>query len=379
MHCSFKLTVLMLLIFVLPSAAQRTNATGIAGADHEYVILPSGEFFKINAATASLEAKWNLAWVQGGEQLFRDMTSPDVLQLKSASTDLYAIVASAGRDNPNSDWYLIRFSLPSLSVTATAKLNNVKGLPVLLGISSTAVIVGWFNAGDTTTDLVFLSPLTLRVINTRVLPKTIISNRAFLTDDSKSIIDHMRTIDINTGTSTILETFAGLSPEEKSDLDNGFATADPATHKPFVNFGVTDSNKSALLLSASDSKRAAFWIFKLGTNTTGGFRITTPADARITPAGNLIVLQHLTEPDEDESSGSIEIVDTKSGESHTAHFPELEGPLSSNHLICTSNTSATFSTQSGIYVLLLPQIESLVKINTVAETDKEQTCSVTIK
>jgi hypothetical protein len=381
MHCSFKLTILVLLVSVLPTSGQHINAANSISADREYIVLSSGEFLQIDTATPSLVAKWNLAWIQGGEQLFKGMTYPDVLQLKLTSTDLYAIIASAGRDNPNSTWYLVRFSLPSFAVTATTELSNVRGLPVLLRISPASAVIGWFNASDTTTDLVFMNPLTFRVLNTRTLPKTVISNRAFLVDGSKSIVDHMRMIDIDTGTSTVFGTFAGLSPEEKSALDSGFSTPDPATQKPFVSFGVIDSNSNALLLSADDSsgKKAVFWIFKLGTNTTSGFRITTPADARITPSGDLMVLQHLTEPGDDVSSGFIEIVDTKSGDSHTVHFPVLEGPLSANHLICTSNTSATFSTQTGIYVLLLPQAESLVKINTFAETDKEQACNVTLK
>jgi hypothetical protein len=358
------------------SMGQRSS---VGGVQREYIVAPTGDFVEIDAKSMRLAARWNLRWVQGGSELFKTATAPDVFQIRSTDSDLYATIAVNGRDNPHPSWRLVRFSLPSFAVAASADLAGVNNLPILLSASHVSVLVGW-NTDTSQTTLLFLNPATLSITSRKTIPKTIIANNnASMFEDTSKIIDGISQIDVETGTREVLPVFFALPAPQRSVLDKEFSTPDPATQKPFTSLGAADFAKGTLLVSASDptGKKEAFWTFDLRSHKTSDLYVTTPAVARITPSGSLIVLQHTAGRMDSESTGSIEIIDTKTGESHKAHFSQLEGPLGITHLICVSDDSATFNSEDGIYIVPLPLAEGLTRINTNLATDKEQSCTVT--
>jgi len=362
----------------ISGAAPEANAARTVAGRHAYMLNPAADIVKIDTHSMMLEARWNLRWVPGGPQLFQTASAADVFQTKSNDRDLYATIALNGRDNPTASWRVVRFSLPSLAISAIAELNAVKNMPILLSASHVSVVVGWFDAGEMTTTLWFLNPATLAATVKKTLSNTVITNRAFLLDGTSTIIDGIGQIDVDTGASEVLPIFFALPAPHRSVLDKDFPTPDPAIQKPFTSLGVSDFTNGTLLVSAIDPKgeKQAFWTFDVDTRKTGGFYVTTSAVARITPSGALIVLQHTTGGMDSETTGSIEIIDTKTGESHKAHFSQLEGPLGSNHLICVADDSATFASEDGIYILPLPSATSLMRINTTFVTDKDQTCTL---
>jgi len=338
-----------------------------------------GDFLNLDTSSMMLEARWNLRWVQGGQQLLPAKSSPDVFQTKSNDRDLYATIALNGRDSPTPLWRLVRLSLPSLAVATTAELNGVTNLPIILGASRTSVIVGWPDTAKMTTTLLILDPATLNVTDKKMIPNIISSNQAFMRDDPSKIIDSFRQIDVATGKTEIFPVYFALPPAQRAVLDKDFSTPDPITKKPFTALGTSDSTNGTILLAADapSGGKTVFWTFDLESRETSQLFVTTPAAARITPSGLLIVLQHTTDTSISESTGSIEIINSRTGESHTAQFSQLKGSLSTHHLICVADDSTIFASEDGIYVLPLPSAASLTRINTTFVSDQYQTCTLT--
>lgn len=360
--------------------APQVKVIATGARKHAYIVGAQGDFLKIDTSSMMLEARWNLRWVQGGQQLLQDGSAPDVFQTRSNDRDLYATIALNGRDNPTASWRLVRFSLPSFAVAATAELSGATSLPIILSASQTSVMVGWSDTAKMTTTLLILDPATLNVTAKKMVPTIIASNQAFMRDDPSKIIDWFRQIDVATGKDEIFPVYFALPPAQRAVLDKDFSTPDPATQKPYTAFGVSDSANGTILLLAADAPsggKTAFWTFDLESRKTSQLFVTTSASARITPSGSLIVLQHTTGGMDSETTGSIEMIDTKTGDSHKAHFSQLEGPLGSNHLICVADDSAIFASEDGIYILPLPSAASLTRINTTFVSDQYQTCTLT--
>src|ERR1700674_5321133 len=158
--------------------APQVKVIATGARKHAYIVGAQGDFLKIDTSSMMLEARWNLRWVQGGQQLLQDGSAPDVFQTRSNDRDLYATIALNGRDNPTASWRLVRFSLPSFAVAATAELSGATSLPIILSASQTSVMVGWSDTAKMTTTLLILDPATLNVTAKKMVPTIIASNQA---------------------------------------------------------------------------------------------------------------------------------------------------------------------------------------------------------